>query len=112
MCHIRHIQAQGVHSFSEKTGMFLVHTSSDAIFHLNQLGQAVWKLLEAPLSETEAILLLKEAFQGIPQARIQKDISELFRALGKRGLIQPVLRKKRQNGTIKQYAVNIAGSPA
>ena len=99
--HIRHIQTQGVHSFPEKTGLFLIHASTDAIFHLNPLGQAVWKLLEAPLSETEAILLLKEAFQTIPQPRIQKDIAELFRALRKRGLIQPVMRKNRQNGTIK-----------
>ena len=76
-------------SFARDGSLFLVDGSSDAIFHLNASGQAVWLLLDAPLDEEEAVALLREAFRSVPEARIVRDVKLLFRGLLRAGLVVP-----------------------
>lgn len=86
---VRYKRADGVRSFARDGSLFLVDGSSDAIFHLNASGQAVWLLLDAPLDEEEAVALLREAFRSVPEARIVRDVKLLFRGLLRAGLVVP-----------------------
>ena len=84
-----YVQAPGVQAFSEYGSLFLTDSSSDAVFGLNSPGEIVWSMLEQPLSEQEASLLLQEAFPTISRSRIQRDVEELFRRLKHKKLIVP-----------------------
>lgn len=66
---------------------FLIQESGDEIFHLNTIGRAVWELLAEPLSETEAVLLLASVFPDIPDARIERDVIDLFADFKKNELL-------------------------
>jgi hypothetical protein len=67
--------------------LFLVGGDNDAVFHLNAIGAAIWKLLADPISETETIEILTEAFPDMPAEQVGKDVSRLFHDLSGRGFI-------------------------
>ncbi len=81
------IQAPGVRLVEQNGGLFVIN--ADAVHSLNPQGYMVWRLLEAPLSEKEAVLLLQETFPEIPKNRIVRDTARLFRDLRQAGLVVP-----------------------
>jgi hypothetical protein len=68
--------------------IFLVNPSTNAIFGLDPIGAAIWKLLAEPTSEAEASQLLHAAFPAYPPARVACDVAALFSALRANGLIE------------------------
>ncbi len=84
-------RARDVAFVPERQGAYLIHGMDDAIFRLNLLGKGIWLLLEQPLDEHEAALLLQEVFPDTPSQRIRRDVHELFSALREEGLIEPVV---------------------
>ena len=85
----RCVRADAARGFERDSGLFLVNGDTDAVFRLNELGRAVWALLSEPLSEKEAVLLLRECFPAVPQGRIARDMARLFRDLRRARLIVP-----------------------
>ena len=67
--------------------VFLVGSDNDAVFHLNAIGAAIWKLLEDPISKEETIEILTGAFPDIPAEQVGKDVSKLFHDLDARGFL-------------------------
>ena len=70
--------------------VFLVGTDNEAVFHLNAIGAAIWKLLAQPVSEAEITLTLVDAFPDIPDEKVRNDIEILFRDLDARGFLVSV----------------------
>ena len=67
--------------------LFLVNSSGQAIYHLNAVGSALWRLLVKPIRLDAAVDVLRRAFPGVPQAQIERDVSAVLADLVKRGLI-------------------------
>ena len=67
---------------------FLVDPQSDALFHLNPLGAALWNLLEQPVSLEEAASVVAAAFPEQPAGALREDTARLFRELANCGLIR------------------------
>jgi len=66
---------------------FLVDPQSDALFHLNPLGGALWHLLEAPVSANSAAVIVAEAFPEIASDQVRVDTLALFGELAMCNLI-------------------------
>ena len=67
--------------------VFLVGAGNDAVFHLNAMGSAIWRLLAEPMSEAEAVQTLLDAFPDIPAEQVRNDVEKLFRDLDSRGCL-------------------------
>ena len=72
---------------AEGEAAFLVSPDGDRIFHLNQIGSLVWRMMGEPLSQVEAASLLLEVFPGQHPDRIAEDIRIIFEDLIENGLI-------------------------
>jgi hypothetical protein len=70
--------------------VFLADGEYGAIFALDPLGAAIWKLLEEPTSVREAAALVSEAFPEIEPARIAADVIRLIQTLLARQLLRQV----------------------
>jgi hypothetical protein len=68
---------------------FLVDPRSQAIFHLDALGGGVWAALEEPSTRDELVMLLADAFPGIPRETIARDLDALLAELDARDLLLP-----------------------
>ena len=80
-------RAPGIHQRRVDDELFLVNPAGDAIYHLNTVGAALWRLLGQPLPLTEAVAVLQQAFPAVPRARIERDVGAIVADLAKRGLI-------------------------
>ena len=67
--------------------VFLVSTDNEAVFHLNAVGAAIWKLLETPADEADVAQTLIDAFPDIPADQVRQDVQSLFRDLDHRGFL-------------------------
>lgn len=67
---------------------YLTDARGNALYRLTPLGCALWRMLEQPLSEAQAVALLAEAFPQAGRKRIAHDVQALFAALRRRGLIE------------------------
>jgi hypothetical protein len=67
--------------------LFLAGAEGDAIWHLNVLGAAVWRLLAGPASAAEAAAALTAAFPEADPAVIARDVDALFAGLAANRLI-------------------------
>ena len=66
---------------------YLIPEEQDRIVYLNPTAFAVWQLLEDPLSEAEATLLLASIYPHIAPAELERDIAALFASLRDENLI-------------------------
>lgn len=74
---------------------YLADARGAALYRLNPLGCAVWRMLDSPLSEARTVNLLREAFPGTDRNRIARDVRRLFEALRTRRLVLPVCGEAR-----------------
>ena len=84
------IRNKSVRQVAACGSVFLIDDNADAVHALNAPGLAVWNMLEHPLSEEEAVLLLGEVFPDVPKTRMMHDVSTLFRTLREKRLIQEI----------------------
>ncbi len=89
-----YVQVPSIHLHMQNGECFLTDASGNALYHLNVLGQAVWRMLAAPLSEAEAVRLLRQTFPRIPGNRIAHDMERLFFDLRQANLVYVRERKK------------------
>jgi hypothetical protein len=68
--------------------LFLTSAAEDAIFELNPLGAAVWRMLTEPSSVSRATSMLADAFPEIPPITIEADVASLFADFSAQGLVE------------------------
>jgi hypothetical protein len=66
---------------------FLVLGDQDAIFYLNPIAGAIWRMLAEPLSEAQAAMLVSAAFPDLDRQGVRRDIRILFKEMSARKLI-------------------------
>lgn len=67
---------------------FLANQETDALYSLNELGGAVWTLLETPQTTSQIIQTLLFAFPNSNETLIREDINKLLFSLQRRNLIR------------------------
>lgn len=81
-------RASGVIEKSVEDDRFLVDRDSEAIYHLNPLGAALWGLLAEPHSRDEIKAMLAAAFGDIDEDRIAADADAFLDSLFAHGLVR------------------------
>jgi hypothetical protein len=82
-----YVQTRGVQLRAVEDDTFLIDPEIGTIHHLNQLGAAIWRQLDGPVSVPELIELLCAAFPEVPPARITADVESLLATLKAEGLV-------------------------
>ena len=67
--------------------VFLVNPETDAIFHLNQIGTAIWHLLTEPISISEAVATVQQVFPDVQPKNIAEDVSKLINEMSDINLV-------------------------
>lgn len=67
---------------------YLSNAEGTALYRLTPLGCVLWRMLEQPLSEAQAVELLDETFPQVGRTRIAQDVNGLFEALRRRRLVE------------------------
>ena len=67
--------------------LFLATPDGSSIHRLNAIGAGLWNLLAEPISEQESIDILCGAFPDGDRAAIAADVTALFAALSREGLV-------------------------
>ena len=70
--------------------IFLIDPENDTIFHLNQLGTGLWRLMAEPTELVTAVGIVQQAFPDDPPERVRRDVVELIGDLVKNKLVAPV----------------------
>lgn len=84
---MRYQQTPGVQLRSVEDDTFLIDPEAGTIHHLNQLGGAIWRQLDEPVTVAELTDLLCAAFPEVPRERITSDVEELLVALEAQKLV-------------------------
>jgi len=79
----------GIDETAVEDDLFLVMPDTQAIFHLNAVGSALWRLLAEPRTRSEAAAILSAAFPDVPPSQLNADIDRFFEHLRWGGLILP-----------------------
>ena len=66
--------------------IFLVDPDSQAIYQLNAVGAALWRLLEEPIRVDDVIDVLRAAFPDVARRQIESDVNGIVSDLVERGL--------------------------
>lgn len=77
----------GVSETAVEDDLFLVMPDTQGIFHLNAVGAALWRLLSAPHSRSEAATILASAFPDVAPVQLSADVDRFFEHLSWGGLI-------------------------
>lgn len=77
----------GIEETAVEDDLFLVMPDTQAIFHLNAVGAALWRLLAEPHTQAEATVILAAAFPDVPPSQLNADIARFFEHLRWGGLI-------------------------
>ena len=67
--------------------VFLVNPDVDIVFYLNPIGTGIWQLLREPISVPDATNIVQQAFPGLPNNKIARDVSKLISDMSKRNLV-------------------------
>ncbi len=67
--------------------VFLVNSDSETMFHLNELGSAVWRLFSDSTPVYQAVEFVQQAFPEISPEQVKTDVIKLVDDLNKQGLI-------------------------
>ena len=70
--------------------VFLAHPELGAVYRLNEMGSALWRLLARPISIDEAVLVFQQAFPDDPPETIDEQIRSLLDALIEEDLVEEV----------------------
>lgn len=87
---IRYRRADGVFETPVDDEGFLAVPATDAIFHLNAVGRALWALLAEPRTREELESLVGAAFPDAPQRAVAGDIAAFLGSLEASALIEKV----------------------
>ncbi|NQV48365.1 MAG: PqqD family protein [Rhodospirillaceae bacterium] len=83
-----YVQSTGVSERQVDDVAFLANSQNDALYHLNPLAAALWRLLENPISGEGAVAVIHQAFPETDADSIAKDILHLIEELAAHSLIK------------------------
>jgi hypothetical protein len=66
---------------------FLVNPSTNEIHMLNNVGLALWHLLEEPMHQAAMVTAICVAFPDTPKETIEQDVAALVPSLSQAGLV-------------------------
>jgi len=84
---VRFLRRSDIAETMVEDDIFLVVPETEAIFHLNAIGTALWRLLTAPRSRDELVALLAAAFSDVSASRIAADVDMFLARLRDGGLV-------------------------
>lgn len=68
-------------------GLVLIDSETDAIFHLNQLGERIWECMQRPVSKTDIVEGCKMVSSDTPLAILERDVERQLEHLLLRRII-------------------------
>jgi len=90
----RFVRAPGIEHHELDGEAFLTQPDSGAVYRLNPISSALWKLAENPMSVDLCTALLADAFPDVDDRRILADVEKLFSEMSAAGLVEPVERER------------------
>ena len=84
---IRYGRRAGVADTEIEVEIFLTAPDDHEVYHLDQGGSAVWRLLATPHSLAEITLVFAQAFPEVPPARLAADLEAVLAELCARQLV-------------------------
>lgn len=70
--------------------MFLVEPESQEVYHLDQTGSALWRLLDAPQGFDDILSVFRDAFPDIAPDALGHDLRRTLDRLVEKGLVEAV----------------------
>lgn len=86
----RFIRASGVEHQLLDGEAFLTQPATGAVYRLDPISSALWKLLEMPMSVDLCTALLADVFPDVDDRRILADVENLFLEMSEAGLVTAV----------------------
>ncbi len=83
----RFVRKDGLSITEVEDDIFIVAPETEDIFHLNNLGRALWALLAEPLSVPELADAVAEAFPNEPREKIAADVATFVERMLKQKLV-------------------------
>jgi hypothetical protein len=81
----RHVEGLGERQVDGD--LFLVDPGGEAIYHLNELGAGLWRLLDRSHGQNDAVSLLRDAYPLVNCDDLAEDVERLISDLTERGLL-------------------------
>jgi hypothetical protein len=75
---VKYTRKEGIFAKPVDDAVFLVNNGNQALYQLEDVGAALWRLLESPISIEEAAGIVHCAFPETDKASIDADIQQLF----------------------------------
>lgn len=72
--------------------ILLMDDEASAIFNLNSVGAAVWRLLSQPITREEIVAVLITAFPEGDAKQVQADVDALLEQLYSKGLVSQQIK--------------------
>ena len=69
---------------------FLVEPDSEEVFHLDTMGAGLWRLIAAPQSLEDSIVVYQAAFPDADRQTVENDLRTALQTLLDRGLVVAV----------------------
>lgn len=88
----RYRRCEGIGERRVDDVVFLVNRDNEALYHLNSVGAALWRLLEQGTDGEEAAEILIQAFPDAVPANVRADIENLLAELADHRLIEALKR--------------------
>lgn len=86
----RFVRAPGIEHHELDGEAFLTQPETGAVYRLNPISSALWKLVENPMSVDLCTALLADAFPDVDDRRIMADVERLFSEMSEAGLVDGV----------------------
>lgn len=86
----RYTRSKGITVRHIDDAIFLVNPENEALYHLNSVGAALWRLLEEGTSGEQATDIICQAFPEADPASVKSDLAKLIWELADHGLITQI----------------------
>ena len=83
----RYTRSEGITERQIDDVIFLVNPENEALYHLNSIGAALWRLLEDEISGEEAANIICQAFPDADPTSVKTDMVKLISELADHQLI-------------------------
>jgi hypothetical protein len=81
------MRSQGITERQVDDDIFLVNPQNDALYHLNSVGAALWRMLDEGTSGEQAAAIICQAFPEADATSVKVDLVKLIAELKDHGLI-------------------------
>lgn len=87
---MQYLRSPAVSATEVDKEIFLIESNSDEIYHLDEIGSGVWRLLEEPCTPDELVDTFVTTFPDIPVQRIRQDLEKVVEDMLRAEVIKTV----------------------